>query len=771
MANAKSFHGSANHSHDRDLPHAIVHRRAPRQWEDGLPLGNGRCGAMVWGDGAPLAFTLDHANLWDLRVADNWADDPDYNYMALRRMVAEGRWDEITETFENRDGARDQVSPTKVYIGRTELDIGQAQQYCCALGLDRAVVEGTLHTAETEHSLCAFVHHDRELLCVRLSDAPMEAELKLHSMIEVCPDLSELNHPIARMESHDQVRVMIQQIPRGLSYAVAWNPVGPDFFMAIEVADSPETARARALETHAAAVTAGFERLLEEHVASWERFWSVSAVHLPEAHMELLWYYGIYLLASCSRPGWLPPGLQGVWAMDGVRPPWRGDYHGDMNVQETFWPAGPSGHVKLMDSWLDHMLEAMPAAQAFTRNFFGTEGAFWVCSTLPYYTMVYGWGTVQFAWSSTAWLASLAWLRWRYSMDEDWLAQVGYPIVAEAFRFYHANLEEGDDGYLHIPLSTSPEYGENRPKAWCSDPNVDIALIRKCCDWLVEMEEALDIETLTEVALTVRRRLVPYALSDDEVLCLWPGKLLDESHRHPSQLMAIHPAMDLTIEDGREARRIIEASVEQYLSLGQYRWTGHTYAQLISFAAVLGQAGWAYDCLLQLAEHWLAPNGLYFNRDMRNSGMTGFRADGNGYGPFTMETNCGLSQGICDMLLQGWRDVVRVFPAVPDHWRDVAFRDLVAEGAFRVSAIRQRGRTVWVQIVAGVGRRLTLRDPFDGEECVISGCDMERDGDDYVADLDAGQEVVLTLMDTGLVSMEQAADMVRCSDTSRIGLR
>ena len=112
-----------------------------------------------------------------------------------------------------------------------------------------------------------------------------------------------------------------------------------------------------------------------------------------------------------------PPGLQGVWPMDGVIPPWRGDYHADMNVQETFWPAFASGHLELADSWCDLMRESLPAAQEYTRRFFGTEGSFWACCTLPGYTVVPCWHTVQFGWSHSGWLGWLVWLRWRYSMD------------------------------------------------------------------------------------------------------------------------------------------------------------------------------------------------------------------------------------------------------------------------------------------------------------------------------------------------------------------
>jgi alpha-L-fucosidase 2 len=500
---------------------------------------------------------------------------------------------------------------------------------------------------------------------------------------------------------------------------------------------------------------------------AWREFWAGSAVYIPERRMEFLWYFGLYLLASSARRGSVPPGLQGLWPMDGRMPPWRGDYHADMNVQETFWPACATGHLDLLDSWCDLMKDCLEPAREFTRQFFGTEGTYWPCSFLPRYTFVPCWGPVQFAWSNAGWLGWLVWLRWRHSMDTAWLAHTGYPIVSEIFKFYRANLKAEDDGRLHIPLSSSPEYRENKPAAWCKDPNIDIALIRRCCEWVMEMEQAMGKDELSGAARDVRAKLVPYHLTAKKELCLWAGKPLDESHRHPSHLMAIHPAMDLTIEDDANTRAIIEASLQQFFALGQYRWAGHTYGQMCSFAAVVGRAEFAYDCLLHLAEYWLGPNGLHFNRDTRRTGTTCFQGQDL---QFTMETNCAACAGISDMLVQGWRDIVRVFPAVPEHWRDVAFRDLLTEGAFRVSAVRQGGQTVWVKIVAGVARTLRLRNPFGDNQIEVTGAELRRQDDLLVAEMQKDQVIILHPRDAPL-NFEESAMQARQHDVSRLGLR
>lgn len=727
--------------------HEVVLGGPPLHWHQGLPLGNGDLGAMVWGDGNPLALTLDKSDLWDLRSNTDYVRDPDYNYASLRRLMAEKRHAEVAEIFEERTRRDNPIGPTKISIGRAELHLGEGSAYEGRLDLKGAAVRAVVRTQAHERLVTAFVHRGRNVLCMRCEPCPEGRLLDVVPLSDLNEDLARLQHPKPKREEDGAVRILVQHIPPDLWYAVVWNAVGPDFFLCVETGGSFEAARSKAMETWRQAHDAGFETLHEEHEAGWAEFWAASAVRLPEPHLELLWYYGLYLLASSARRGSPPPGLQGLWAMDGVIPPWRGDYHADMNVQETFWPACASGHLDLLDSWCDLMRECIGVAQAFTRRFFATEGTFWLCSFLPQYTIVHGWAPVQFAWSNSGWLAWLVWLRWRYSMDVAWLAQVGYPLVSEVFRFYAANLKEEEDGFLHVPLSSSPEYADNRPEAWQKDPNIDLALIRRCCDWVVEMEGALGQSALSSEAVRVRERLVPYALTPEKELCLWPGKALDESHRHPSHLMAIHPAMELTLDGPDDARAIIDASVAQYLSLGEYLWAGHTYAQLVSFAAVIGRGAWAYQNLRCFSHHWIGPNGLHFNRYFGEEGRSAFKPKtGDGPpGPFTMEASCAISAGISDMLVQGWNDVVRIFPAVPEHWTEVAFRDLLTEGAFRVSAVRWGGRTRWVRVAAGVERTLRLRDPFCGEPAIITGCSARTEEGLIVCDLKKGQEVVLSL--------------------------
>ena len=91
--------------------HRITHERAPLEWHDGLPLGNGDLGVMVWGDGNPLALTLDKSDLWDLRTNVSFMDDPRFSYGELQRLVAEGCCAEVAEVFEECQRRDNPIGP------------------------------------------------------------------------------------------------------------------------------------------------------------------------------------------------------------------------------------------------------------------------------------------------------------------------------------------------------------------------------------------------------------------------------------------------------------------------------------------------------------------------------------------------------------------------------------------------------------------------------------------------------------------------------------
>jgi alpha-L-fucosidase 2 len=752
--------------------------KMPEQWSEGFPLGNGRIGVMCWGNGGNLRFSLDHHEAWDLRWDGQISDYANLTYKKLLDLADVGDWKAISSSVQSRP-AKISPGPTKIHLGRFDFDIGS--DTCSEFKLTLADAEVTAQLGESR--MTAFVGHEEDSFLLRIAPWPKDACLVYRPFYETSPGLKALGYPEIEVLERNGWSIVVQHVLPDKFFAIAWNPVGPFVAVSVAMANDRDAAIAEVLRK---CPKKNFNALRNSHKKHWDDFWSKSSVALPDAESEFLWRFGLYLLASSARKGALPPGLQGLWAMNGLVPPWHGDYHTNMNIQQHFSPAAITGHPDLLDCWLDSELKMLPKVQAFTKVIFGTDGAFKFCVYLPEYTPLGGacWTPVNFAWSNTGWLAMLAWERWRYSMDKTWLEKIGYTLVESAFVFYAANLKEGDDGKFHVPLSNSPEYEEGNSSAWCRDPNVDLALIRKCCDWIVEMESALGMERHAVKAAEIRRKLVEYHLLDFEsnvdyvkgtapqgkkVLGLWKDKLLDQPHRHPSHLMAIYPAMDITVDGSDAEQEIIAASVFQYLSLGQYCWAGHTYVEMASFMAMIGDGRMAHDFLCAFKDRWIRPNGLHFNREVGKFGHSNFvlgrcgtpKGELDTHGQLTINESCAFTRALCDMLLQSWDGKIRIFPAVPKRWDDAMFADLVAEGNFQVSAVRRAGKIIWVRIISCADGECRLKNPFGTIQYRIIGMKPTHDGELLVFPMRKGERVELCVPSFANIDLALQAKEIR----------
>jgi alpha-L-fucosidase 2 len=179
--------------------------------------------------------------------------------------------------------------------------------------------------------------------------------------------------------------------------------------------------------------------------------------------------------------------------------------------------------------------------------------------------------------------------------------------------------------------------------------------------------------------------------------------------------MAIHPLGTLTIEDGERERKLIETSLRWLITKGTGEWAGFSYpwAALIAGRARRGNMAWQF--LRRHLSCHISPNGFMFDGDPKHIGSNEINPDNSA----TLEGGSAAA-AIMEMLLQSWGGVIRVFPAIPHHWRDAAFRYLRAEGAFLVSAELRDGRVQWVEIISEAGQECRVRNPWEGNDFVFS---------------------------------------------------
>ena len=455
--------------------------------------------------------------------------------------------------------------------------------------------------------------------------------------------------------------------------------------------------------------------LLARHSRFWDDHWQRCFLTVPDTKVENLFYVEMYKLGCCSRPGKFPISLQGIWTKDGSMPPWAGDYHLDMNVQESYWPVYASNHLDAGQPLYERFFQNLPRYQKMCRDFFGFEGAHARCEQGLDGSPIFGWYTANFFPGCGAWLALHFWTHWLYSRDRDFLRERVYPFMRPFMQTYSNLLEEGPDGRLHIPLDTSPEWGGDSGAAWGHDVTGELALIRALASALIEAAGVLGISDPDLPRWhDILARLVDYP-QDSSGLMLWPGQTLTESHRHFTHLLAIYPLGILNIEGGASDRKLIAKSLAHIRGKGTGAWTGWSFPWMSLIASRSGEAYMAWH-MLQEYLHFISVNTFHLNGDPRHFGDS--RSDST---PMTLEAGFASAAALMEMLLQSWGGKIRVFPAVPEFWPDVYFEKLRAEGAFLVTARRDNGQTQFVEILSEAGETCRLRNPFAGQSATLAG--------------------------------------------------
>jgi len=727
-------------------------------WDEALPLGNGLLGGLLWGEGTTLRLSLDRGDLWDERPADG-VDWDRLTWKMGRELVAAGKNDEFNKLF---DKPYDDVHPTKIPAGRVEISL-PAGVALSSFELSLADAQAHVHTAGAG-SIDAFFSATERVALLRVAGAV--------AGITVQPPagLAKLGYRAASIEGRveggavgrnavpnagrsDEATWFEQEAAGGLRYCVyaASRREAGSTLIAVTVTSTRDGAPvARAESLTRAALDRGYDKSLEAHAAWWQAFWSASRVSIPQRAALQHYYLAQYFYGAASRRGAPPMPLQGVWTADaGGLPPWKGDYHNDLNTQTTYLAYQAAGHFDEGAAFLDLLWDLLPRFRRFAREFYGATGAVVPGVMTLAGQPLGGWGQYSLSPTMGAWCAHLFYLHWRYTGDPAFLKERAYPFSKEVGTFLMNLLRPTADGVLVLPLSSSPEIHDNSGKAWLApNSNFDVAGARMLFLSIAEMARvigaAADAKRWTDAA----DRLGPLHISSSGALKLDARSELTESHRHLSNLMGIHPFNLVTVEGGDQDRRTIAASLKQWDGLGTRGWVGYSFAWMACLRARVGDADAAWKNLDIYLKAFILRNGFHVNGDQTKSGYSSMT-----YRPFTLEGNFLAAQAVHEMLLQSWSaspgrpdtEVVRVFPAVPAAWTEASFDDLRAEGGHRVSARREQGATTWVRVTAGRDGIVRIRDNFGRRPVTWNRAGVTKVGSNYEVTLKRGETVEGTI--------------------------
>ena len=727
------------------------------RWDEGLPIGNGLIGALVWGEGRTIRISLDRADLWDTRLPEIF-NSPDWTYASMIALKEAKNHARHQELF---DAPYDTIPyPTKLPAGRVEITLGEGDS-----------IKSFQLTPGSNFVMVRVASSEGGEFAVGVFAATMEPVI----VVENCPrerirvirpdGFKKLGYADA-VTGSDELESWYTQttLPTGAVAVLARTPVflGEDLGaatifpdhaslrIAIKTGATPEIALAAAREISRDLTQE--EWLLSKstiprgHLPNPWRAFQSSRVSFPDPALQLHYDLCKHYYIAGSAKDQPPMPLQGVWTADaGGLPPWKGDYHNDLNTQMTYLAYHAAGLVDQGLSWINFNWDLMPEYRAFARSFYALpprddryadprhEPALIPGVMTIKGQPMGGWGQYSLSPTHSAWIAQSFYLHWKYTDDAAFLRDRAYPFCAAIGNGLLGLMTKDAAGHLKLPLSTSPEIHDNSYAAWLvPNSNYDLSLMR----WLfAALKEMAETENQPESAArwaAALASLEPLHIDAATGLMFDAREKYEQSHRHFSHAMAIHPLGTLSIEGSAADRAVIDATLDQMKAMGTDWWTGYSFSWAACMFARTGRSEEALDYLTKYLS-FTGPNGFHLNGDQSGSGLSKFT-----YRPFTLEGNFLAMEAIHQMLLQSQgtvgvpnSEIVRVFPAVSETWPDVSFDGLRAEGGWIVSATRKRGLTTRVQVLrpAGSGDRATtaeemnpnapartlrLRDPFPG---------------------------------------------------------
>jgi hypothetical protein len=683
--------------------HDLKWEELPKAWHEGAFLGNGLVGTMIY---APEKDTLQ----WDVGRSD----------------------------VQDRGN--------RIIIGKFLLQPEAApQKGQMLLDLWNAEARGTVRLGGNALSWRSLTHADKLVTLIELDHGKAPAPKIIFKHDPAIPAREEFkNIPIPPDQQNPDVRPgntgniswCLQSFKAGGGYCVAWGekalaPGRSLFAFTVDFVPTGEPSSTKAVATIQETLAANFDELICTHRAWWQNYYQQSFLSVPDTRMESFYWIQMYKLGAATRPDRPAIDLLGPWFR---RTPWPKIWW-NLNIQLTYWPVYTANRLNIGES-LNRMLDHGKG------NLISNVPPDWrhdsaaIARTSSYDCRGGVGGKDGEERGNLTWTLHNYWLHYRYSGDEAMLRDRLYPLLKRAIAYYLHLLKPGADGRLHLPLSTSPEYPKQAP-----DTNFDLSLLRWGLQTLLASNERLGLRD--EQAARWREtldKLAPYPVDTKTGYMIGAGVPLSESHRHFSHLFMVYPLHTVDPQSAQD-RPLIEKSLDHWIGF-EGALQGYSFTGSSAMSSWLGRKEAAVSLLNQFLDRYAKANTMYLES-----------------GP-VIETPLSAAASLHEILLQSWSmepfgTDIRVFPAVPDSWRDVTIHKLLTEGAFEISASRRDGKTRFVQVTSRAGAPCRLHTDLP-ELIRASGArefklqtQTDRNGQRVVTvDLRKGETVLLTSAQT-----------------------
>lgn len=748
--------------HAQSLPLTLWYTRPAIAFEEALPIGNGKLGALVYGGVNNDSIYLNDITLWTGTPVDpNEGGDAHKWIPKIREALFREDYKTADSLQHYVQGHNSEFYQPLGMLTIKDLNHGQASQYERQLSIDSSLATLSYVREGIKYSREYFASHPDKVIAIKLSASLKESincDLTLTSLIPhktkaSGQQLTMTGHVLGEEENSTHFCTILQaknidgQITAsdstlhlsGVTEAVIYlvnesSYNGFDKHPVKEGAPYIETVSDNAW--HLANFT--YQELRQRHVTDYKTMFDRISFNLKDAqydskrptdqqllaytdhnehnpYLEMLYFqYGRYLLISSSRTPGIPANLQGLWA-PALRSPWRGNYTININLEENYWPAEVANLSELVMP-VDGLVKGLSVTGRHSaQHFYGIDKGWCAGHNTDAWAMSnpVGTGNESPQWSNWAmggaWLVQTLWDHYDFTRDTTYLQQTAYPLMKGAADFLLSWLIEDPHNPKQLITApcTSPEADYITDKGYRGSSfyggTADLAIIRELFCNTIKGAKTLGIdESYQQQLQTALDRLRPYHIGKRGNLQEWYHDWDDQDwhHRHQSHLLGLYPFHQISTSKTPE----LAAAATKTLEIKGDNSTGWSTGWRINLWARLHREDKAYQILRKLLTY-VSPE-IYKDKKHHSGGTYPNLFDA--HPPFQIDGNFGGTAGICEMLMQCDGETMFLLPALPKAWQEGKMKGLKARGNYQVDLTWKGGALGKATITSLSGGKLNI---------------------------------------------------------------